>query len=53
VDRGGEGDPIVVRELDDEHAEARYVVGEIERMVDEGVSRAESPSLPDELASRS
>jgi DNA helicase II / ATP-dependent DNA helicase PcrA len=37
----GQGDPIRVRELDDEHAEARYVVGEIERMVDEGVSRAE------------
>jgi DNA helicase-2/ATP-dependent DNA helicase PcrA len=37
----GEGDPIHVRELDDEHAEARYVVGEIERMVDEGTSRAE------------
>ena len=37
----GEGDPVKVRELDDEHAEARYVVGEIERLVDEGVSRAE------------
>ena len=37
----GEGDPIVIRELDDEHAEARYVVGEIERIVDEGCSRAE------------
>ena len=37
----GEGDPIIVRELDDEHAEARYVVGEIERLVDEGVSRSE------------
>ena len=37
----GEGDPIKIRELDDEHAEARYVVGEIERLVDEGVSRAE------------
>ena len=37
----GQGDPIKVRELDDEHAEARYVTGEIERMVDEGVSRAE------------
>ncbi len=37
----GEGDPIRIRELDDEHAEARYVVGEIERMVDEGASRAE------------
>jgi len=37
----GEGDPIKVRELPDEHAEARYVVAEIERLVDEGVSRAE------------
>jgi DNA helicase-2/ATP-dependent DNA helicase PcrA len=37
----GEGDPIKVRELDDEHSEARYVVGQIERMVDEGTSRSE------------
>jgi DNA helicase-2/ATP-dependent DNA helicase PcrA len=37
----GEGDKIRIRELDDEHAEARFVVGEIERLVDEGVSRAE------------
>jgi DNA helicase-2/ATP-dependent DNA helicase PcrA len=37
----GEGDPIKVRELDDEHAEARYIVGEIERLVDEGVSLSE------------
>jgi DNA helicase II / ATP-dependent DNA helicase PcrA len=37
----GEGDPLRVRELDDEHAEARFVVGEIQRMVDEGTSRAE------------
>jgi DNA helicase-2/ATP-dependent DNA helicase PcrA len=37
----GEGDRIKIRELDDEHAEARFVVGEIERLVDEGVSRAE------------
>ena len=37
----GEGDQIKVRELADEHAEARYVVTEIERLVDEGVSRAE------------
>ena len=37
----GQGDPIKVRELDDEHAEARYVTGEIQRMVDEGASRAE------------
>ena len=37
----GEGDPVKIRELDDEHAEARFVVGEVERLVDEGVSRAE------------
>jgi DNA helicase-2/ATP-dependent DNA helicase PcrA len=37
----GDGDPIKIRELDDEHAEGRYVVGEIERLVDEGASRAE------------
>ncbi len=37
----GDGDPIRIRELDDEHAEGRYVVGEIERLVDEGASRAE------------
>lgn len=37
----GLGDPIKVRELEDEHAEARFVAGEIERIVDEGVSRNE------------
>ena len=37
----GEGDQIKVRELSDEHAEARYVTAEVERLVDEGVSRAE------------
>ena len=37
----GEGDPVHVRELDDEHAEARFVAGEIERLVDEGCSRDE------------
>ncbi len=37
----GEGDSIKVRELEDEHAEARFVAGEIQRLVDEGVSRAE------------
>jgi DNA helicase-2/ATP-dependent DNA helicase PcrA len=37
----GQGDPIKIRELDDEHAEARYVTGEIQRMVDEGTSRSE------------
>jgi DNA helicase-2/ATP-dependent DNA helicase PcrA len=35
------GAPVHVRELDDEHAEARYVAGEIERLVDEGCSRDE------------
>ncbi len=37
----GQGDPIKVRELDDEHAEARYVTGEIQQLVDEGASRSE------------
>ena len=34
----GTGDRIVVRELDDEHSEARYVVGQIARLVDSGTS---------------
>src|SRR6201995_1450811 len=37
----GQGDPIKIRELEDEHAEARLVTGEIQRIVDEGASRAE------------
>jgi DNA helicase II / ATP-dependent DNA helicase PcrA len=37
----GPGDQVQVRELEDEHAEARFIVGEIERLVDEGASRAE------------
>ncbi len=37
----GAGDPVKVRELEDEHAEARFVAGEIERLVDEGTSRNE------------
>jgi DNA helicase II / ATP-dependent DNA helicase PcrA len=37
----GQGDPIKIRELEDEHAEARYVTGEVQRMVDEGTSRSE------------
>ncbi len=37
----GQGDPIKVRELEDEHAEARFVTGEIQRLVDEGISRSE------------
>jgi ATP-dependent DNA helicase UvrD/PcrA len=37
----GQGDPIKIRELDDEHAEARYVTGEVQRLIDEGTSRSE------------
>jgi DNA helicase-2/ATP-dependent DNA helicase PcrA len=37
----GQGEQIHLRVLEDEHAEARFVVGEIERLVDEGASRAE------------
>jgi DNA helicase-2/ATP-dependent DNA helicase PcrA len=37
----GEGDKVRIRELDDERAEARFVVGEIERLGDEGVSKEE------------
>src|SRR5262249_17053241 len=38
----GEGDPVRIREMADEHAEARFVGAEIQRLVDEGVSRSES-----------
>ena len=37
----GQGDPIKVRELEDEHAEARFVTGEIQRLVDEGIGKSE------------
>jgi DNA helicase-2/ATP-dependent DNA helicase PcrA len=37
----GYGDPIKIRELEDEHAEARYVTGEIQRIVDDGAARSE------------
>ena len=37
----GQGEQIELRALQDEHAEARYVVGEIQRLLDEGASRAE------------
>ena len=37
----GTGDPIQLRELEDEHAEARFVTGEIQRLVDNGSSRSE------------
>jgi DNA helicase-2/ATP-dependent DNA helicase PcrA len=41
----GDGESIHVRALDDEHAEARFVVGEIERLLDEGGARAEMAVL--------
>ncbi|HLJ03700.1 MAG TPA: 3'-5' exonuclease, partial [Solirubrobacteraceae bacterium] len=37
----GQGDSIKVRELEDEHAEARFVTGEIQRLLDGGTSRSE------------
>ena len=38
----GEGGPITIAELEDEHAEARYVAGEVERLAsEEGVARTE------------
>jgi DNA helicase II / ATP-dependent DNA helicase PcrA len=37
----GYGDPVKIRELEDEHAEARYVTGEIQRIVDDGAARSE------------
>ena len=37
----GEGDKVRVREMADEFAEARWVTAEIQRLVDEGVSRNE------------
>ncbi|HET7572023.1 MAG TPA: UvrD-helicase domain-containing protein [Gaiellaceae bacterium] len=37
----GEGEPVRVVEVEDEHAEARYVAAEIARLVEEGYSGAE------------
>jgi DNA helicase II / ATP-dependent DNA helicase PcrA len=37
----GQGDEIKVRELEDEHAEGRFIAGEVQRLVDEGISRSE------------
>jgi len=37
----GQGEPVHLRELEDEHAEARFVVSEIESLVDSGTSRDE------------
>jgi DNA helicase-2/ATP-dependent DNA helicase PcrA len=37
----GQGEQIQLRVLDDEYAEARFVVGEIQRLLDSGASRSE------------
>ncbi len=37
----GAGDPVKLAELDDEHEEARYVAGEVERLVAEGTPRSQ------------
>jgi DNA helicase-2/ATP-dependent DNA helicase PcrA len=37
----GQGEQIQLRVLDDEYAEARFIVGEIQRLIDAGASRAE------------
>ena len=37
----GEGDPVSVLEVEDEHAEARFVASEIAGLVDEGINRSE------------
>jgi DNA helicase-2/ATP-dependent DNA helicase PcrA len=37
----GEGDPVAVVEVEDEHAEARYVAAEIARLVEEGYNGSE------------
>jgi DNA helicase II / ATP-dependent DNA helicase PcrA len=37
----GDGAQVHLRALEDEHAEARFVVGEVERLVDEGAARTE------------
>ena len=40
----GEGDPVEVVEVEDEHAEARFVAAEIARLVESGSSASESRS---------
>ena len=47
----GEGDPVRVFEVEDEHAEARFVASEIAALVDEGcVGARDRGLLPDERA---
>jgi len=37
----GRGEPVTISELADEHEEARWVAGEIDRLVEEGIPRTE------------
>jgi DNA helicase-2/ATP-dependent DNA helicase PcrA len=37
----GDGERVHMRALEDEHAEARFVVGELERLIDEGAARTD------------
>jgi DNA helicase II / ATP-dependent DNA helicase PcrA len=37
----GQGEQIQLRALEDEYGEARYIVGEIQRLIDDGASRSE------------
>jgi DNA helicase-2/ATP-dependent DNA helicase PcrA len=37
----GDGDPVRIVEVEDEHTEARYVAGEIARLIEEGFSSSE------------
>ena len=48
----GEGDPVRVREMADEHAEARFVTAEVNRLVDEGVAGPRSRSSTGPTRSR-
>ena len=48
----GEGDAVRVREMADEHAEARFVTAEVNRLVDEGVAGRRSRSSTGPTRSR-
>ncbi len=37
----GRGEPVTIAELSDEHEEARWVAGEVDRLVEEGIGRDE------------
>ncbi len=48
----GEGDPVRVIEVEDEHAEARFVATEVARLVEEGFAGASSRSSTGRTRSR-